>query len=218
MEFDFLLPENNENKVSLKQNKYRLAKDLNDDTLMDDFLCIRPDPINLLESRPFPDVSVDIDENNIIESFTSPPDMSDPHLYLRPEQCNSNPIHQREIEHAEKCAKENEILVNNMDRQWQINPNLPYMPDVKNASPIIYASNIDVESRLFRMDSAASHLKKENYKTNINSYESAFHRETDPLLKTGKSNINSQFNNTSIGLIGDRDLFYINTKRKTLYD
>ena len=215
MEFDFLLPEHNSKKLSQKQNNYRNANDLGDVTRMDHFLCIHPDPPDALEFRPFPEFRIkeDFTGSSEIDLLTDPL-VNDAHILYEPQACESNPKTPKEIEKAKECEEENDILIKNMDRTWELVHPPPYTTGT--ASPLVYFSNIDVESRLKKIDYKATSIdKNREYSTNIEKYDTISRPETSYLATRGRSEVNDTFNRTSVGFIGGRELFGISTKRKT---
>lgn len=215
MEFDFLLPENNKKKLSQKQHVYRNANEVGDEIMMDHFLCVHPDPADALEFRPFPEfvVKEDFVGNTGVNLITEPL-VNDVHVLYSPRPCESNPTTPKAKEKLEECRAENEILIKNMNRTWELVHPIPFTSGT--ASPLVHMANIDVESRLKKTDYAATSIdKNRNYSTNIKEYETFFRPETNKNLSGGRSEVNNTFNRTSVGFIGGRELFGISTKRKT---
>ena len=211
MEFDFLLPENNNKKISQKQNVYRNVNEIEDKPKMDHFLCIHPDPADALEFRPFPEFRVN-DLDLLTENI-----LNEAHLLYKPQQCESNPTTPRSKEKADECHAENEILLQNMARTWEIVENLPFTSGL--ASPLVYSANIDVESRLKAIDYKATSIdKNRDYSTQIQSFENLFNEERNPYVSGGVNDINNTFNQTSVGFIDNRQLFGESTKRKTAFE
>lgn len=215
MDFDFLLPENNNKKLSQKQNIYRNVNNIEDKTRMDHFLCIHRDPPDSLEFRPFPEFRVreDFTGGSEIDLLTEPL-VNDAHLLYTPQACESNPSTPEAQEKAEECREGNEKLLKNMDRVWDLVHPPPFTTGV--SSPLVYFSNIDVESRLKLIDYKASSIdKNRDYSTDIKKYDAISRPETSYLATGGRSEVNNIFNKTSVGFIDNRELFGISTKRKT---
>jgi hypothetical protein len=221
MEFDFLLPEHNSKKLSQKQNNYRNAKEVGDKIRMDSFLCIHPDPPDALEFRPFPEFRIKEDFTGGAEiDLLTEPLVNDAHILYEPQACESNPITPRAKEKAKECEEINDILIKNMDgngRTWKIVHPVPHTSGT--ASPLVYFSNIDIESRLKKIDYKASSIdKNRDYSTNIEKYGAISRPETSSLVTGGHREVNNTFNNTSVGFVGGRELFGISTKRKTAFE
>ena len=211
MEFDFLLPENNKKKLSLKQNIYRNSNEVEDKTRMEHFLCLRQDPPDSLAFRPFPGFTI-ADRNMLLQKM-----LSESHLVYKHIPVESNPSTQYARDKMKEREEENNILVDNMMRNWDIISELPFTSGT--SGPIDYSSNIDVESRLRNTDHRATSLDtNRNYSTQIKNYETLFNENTNPYVSGGVREVNNAFNQTSVGFIGGRELFGESTKRKTILE